>query len=227
VIEVSDDGMGIAPQMLPRIFELFMQADGGLARTEGGLGVGLTLARRIVEMHGGTIEASSQGVGYGATFAVRLPALEPAPAEAQAGSAGNGTQPTAVQARTVLVVDDNQDAADSVATLIELRGHRVWVTYDGPSALAIAAERSPEVVLLDIGLPGMNGYEVATRLRDLAATRSSTIVALTGYGQEQDRRRSAQARFDAHLVKPVDAETLYELIETARPASAIPGAGPG
>ena len=219
VIEVRDDGIGIAAPMLPRIFELFMQADAGLARTEGGLGVGLTLARRIVEMHGGSIQARSEGVGRGATFAVHLPALEQAPG-AQEGSAKKRDEPAPVCARTVLVVDDNRDAADSVAAVLELRGHRVWVAYDGPSALAIAAERSPEVVLLDIGLPGMDGYEVATRLRAMEPTRSSEIVALTGYGQEEDRKRSEQTRFDAHLVKPVDSETLYRLIERS-------GDGPG
>jgi PAS domain S-box-containing protein len=223
VIEVRDDGIGIAPQMLPRIFELFMQADAGLARTEGGLGVGLTLARRIVEMHGGSIQARSEGVGRGATFVVHLPALEQ-PSGVPEGPGQKQDASTHVDARSVLVVDDNRDAADSVAALLELRGHRVWVAYDGPSALAIAAERSPEVVLLDIGLPGMNGYEVATRLREMERTRSSTIVALTGYGQEEDRQRSEQTRFDAHLVKPVDSETLYRLIERAGDGPADSGA---
>jgi PAS domain S-box-containing protein len=215
-IEVRDDGIGIAPEMLPRIFELFIQADAALARTEGGLGVGLTLARRIVEMHGGSIQAMSEGVGRGATFVVYLPVLEQAQGMAEA--LGEALDPPAPEGgRSVLVVDDNRDAADSVAALLTLRNHRVWVAYDGPSGLAIAAERSPEVVLLDIGLPGMDGYEVATRLRETSQTRSSTIIALTGYGQEEDRRRTEQARFDAHLVKPVDYETLYQLIERTQP----------
>jgi PAS domain S-box-containing protein len=214
LIEVRDDGIGIAPEMLPRIFDLFMQGDGGLARTEGGLGVGLTLARRIVEMHGGSIEASSEGMGCGASFQVRLPALEQATPLAQPPATG---QPAAAQAaaRGVLVVDDNHDAADSVAALLGLRGHRVWVAYDGPAALDLARVHAPDLVLLDIGLPGMDGYEVATRLRDLAQTRAAKIVALTGYGQDEDRQRSAQASFDAHLVKPVDYQTLYDLIEGA------------
>jgi PAS domain S-box-containing protein len=225
-IEVRDDGIGIAPDMLPRIFELFMQADAGLARTEGGLGVGLTLARRIVEMHGGSIQAMSDGVGRGATFVVYLPVLEQASGTAE--SAGEPpAEPAPAGARSVLVVDDNQDAADSVAALLQLRSHRVWVAYDGPSGLAIAAECSPDVVLLDIGLPGMDGYEVATRLREMNQTRSSIIVALTGYGQEEDRRRTEQARFDAHLVKPVDYETLYQLVEHARPRSVADNAGAG
>jgi CheY-like chemotaxis protein len=136
--------------------------------------------------------------------------------------------PRPVDARSVLVVDDNRDAADSVAALLQLRGHLVWVAYDGPSALAVAAERSPQVVLLDIGLPGMNGYEVATRLREMDQTRASTIVALTGYGQEEDRQRSEQMRFDAHLVKPVDSETLYRLIERAQDGHGVPsGLGVG
>ncbi len=219
LIEVRDDGIGIAPQMLPRVFELFVQADVGLARTEGGLGVGLTLARRIVELHGGGIQARSEGVGRGATFVVRLPLLaqdavapEPAPA--------NGDGPARAGSRSVLVVDDNQDAADSVAALLTLRGHRVWVAYDGLAGLAAAAERSPDVVLLDIGLPGMDGYAVASRLRELGQTHASTIVALTGYGQEGDRQRSERVRFDAHLVKPVDYEVLYRLIERPRDDSA-------
>ncbi|MPZ44279.1 MAG: PAS domain S-box protein, partial [Betaproteobacteria bacterium] len=227
MIEVRDDGIGIAPQMLPRIFELFMQADAGLARTEGGLGVGLTLARRIVEMHGGSIQARSDGVGRGAAFVVHLPALEQAPGAPEAPGEAHD-EPAPGGGRSVLVVDDNRDAADSVAALLQLRGHRVWVAYDGPSGLAIASERAPEVVLLDIGLPGMDGYEVATRLREMEQTRSSTVVALTGYGQEEDRQRREQTRFDAHLVKPVDYEILYRLIERARdgPGNA-PGSSPG
>ena len=223
LIEVRDDGIGIAPELLPRIFDLFMQGDGGLARTEGGLGVGLTLARRIAELHGGSIQAASAGIGHGATFTVRLPVLDEAPP-------GPEPPPQAVPgpetagARSVLVVDDNKDAADSVAALLGLRGHRVHVAYNGPAALAAAAEHAPEVVLLDIGLPGMDGYEVAVRLRALAATRDARIVALTGYGQDEDRQRSRQASFDAHLVKPVDSETLYALVESepARSASSAP-----
>jgi PAS domain S-box-containing protein len=211
-IAVSDDGIGIAPELLPRIFDLFMQGDGGLARTEGGLGVGLTLARRIAEMHGGSIQAQSGGIGHGATFIVRLPLLDPAPVPVpEHPSAPGGAART--RARNVLVVDDNRDAADSVAALLGLRGHRVHIAYEGPGALALAAEHAPEVVLLDIGLPGMDGYEIAQRLRALAQTRHARIVALTGYGQDEDRRRSAEASFDAHLVKPVDYATLYALIE--------------
>jgi PAS domain S-box-containing protein len=216
VVEVRDDGIGIAPDMLPRIFELFMQADGSLARTEGGLGVGLTLARRIVEMHGGSVKAASAGVGHGATFTVRLPVLEQPHGRSELQSADTAGAVERSGSRSVLVVDDNQDAADSVAALLGLRGHRVRVAYDGPSGLAVAAEHSPEIVLLDIGLPGMDGYEVATRLREMPQTRSSTIVALTGYGQDEDRQRTAQARFDAHLVKPVAYDALYALIDAAR-----------
>jgi CheY-like chemotaxis protein len=190
-----------------------MQGDRGLARTEGGLGVGLALARRIAEMHGGSIQAASAGIGHGATFTVRLPVLDEAPAAPLPPPQAVPT-PERAAARSVLVVDDNKDAADSVAALLGLRGHRVHVAYDGPAGLALAAEHAPEVVLLDIGLPGMDGYEVAMRLRALNETRSARIVALTGYGQDEDRQRSRQASFDAHLVKPVDYETLYAMIES-------------
>jgi CheY-like chemotaxis protein/two-component sensor histidine kinase len=222
-IEVCDDGIGIASEMLPRIFELFIQGDGGLARTEGGLGVGLTLARRIVEMHGGSIHATSEGVGRGATFVVRLPALETAPTAAKPAPEPSAPSDAPV-ARTVLVVDDNEDAADSVAALLELRGHRAWVAYDAEAALAIAAEAAPQVVLLDFGWPGMDGYAVSSRLRAMEPMRAATIIALTGYGQEEDRRRSEQARFDAHLVKPVDCDTLYALVEGRGAQGAFGGA---
>ncbi len=211
VIEVRDSGIGIAPELLPKVFDLFVQADGGLARTEGGLGVGLALALRIVEMHGGSIEGTSEGSGRGAVFSVRLPLIAERTA-AEAPQVQLGTD-APVRARSVLVVDDNRDAADSVAELLRLRGHQVLVAYDGPGALSTAAQHAPEVVLLDIGLPGMDGYEVGVRLREDAATRSALILALTGYGQSQDRRRSEAASFDGHLVKPVDIETLYARVE--------------
>jgi PAS domain S-box-containing protein len=212
VIRVRDDGIGIRAELLPRVFDLFMQADRGLDRSEGGLGIGLTLARQIVEMHGGSIHAASEGPGRGAAFTVRLPAgalcvaRSPSPPTTQAAAAPPSTP------RRTLVVDDNRDAADSMAALLDLRGHTTWVAYDGESALALAAEHAPQVVLLDIGLPGMDGYEVAARLRALAQTRNSRLIALTGYGQPEDRRRSQQAGFDRHLVKPVDFEILVGLL---------------
>jgi PAS domain S-box-containing protein len=214
MVEVRDDGMGIAPELLPRIFELFMQGDGSLARTEGGLGVGLALARRIAELHGGSIQAFSEGVGRGATFVLRLPLAQeqldsPPSTPPRAGS--EHAQATFM----VLIVDDNRDAADSMAALLEMRGHRVAVAYDGPSALDAARRHAPEVVLLDIGLPGMDGYEVGERLRSMEQTRASLIVALTGYGQAEDRQRSVQSHLDGHLVKPIDYQTLCAVIERA------------
>jgi PAS domain S-box-containing protein len=214
LVEVRDDGVGIAPELLPRIFDLFMQGDGSLARTEGGLGVGLALARRITELHGGSIEARSEGVGRGATFVLRLPLLQEQ-GEVVPGSAPSGGSESSATAFTVLVVDDTRDAADSMAALLEMGGHRVLVAYDGPSALEAAEREAPQIVLLDIGLPGMDGYEVGQRMRALKQTRASLIVALTGYGQAEDRARSAQAHLDAHLVKPIDYQTRCTVLERA------------
>jgi CheY-like chemotaxis protein len=214
VVEVCDDGVGIASELLPRIFELFMQGDGSLARTEGGLGVGLALARRIAELHGGSIEAFSEGVGRGARFVLRLPLLAEQSETAPDGAPGSGGK-DCTTAFTVLVVDDNRDAADSMAALLEMGGHKVLVAYDGPSALEAAERDAPHIVLLDIGLPGMDGYEVGRRMRALKQTRESLIVALTGYGQAEDRARSAQAHLDGHLVKPIDYQTLCSVLERA------------
>jgi len=213
IIEVRDDGIGIAPELLPKVFDLFTQGDGGLARTAGGLGVGLSLARRIVELHGGTVEGRSEGVGHGASFLVRLP-LSFGDAVDEAGSADKAPQHSVVRSRFVMVVDDNRDAADSVAELLRLRGHRVITAYDGASALELAAGHNLDAVLLDIGLPGMDGYEVAMRLREVPGSRKSVVIALTGYGQMEDRRRTEAASFDGHLVKPVDVEALYQWIES-------------
>jgi len=211
VVSVRDTGAGIAADVLPRVFDLFTQADRTLDRSQGGLGVGLTLVRRLVELHGGTVAAASPGPGRGSEFVVRLPL-----------ASGVGTEPTRAVAsppagrpapRRVLVVDDNVDAADSLAMLLRLTGHTVWTAYGGPSALEAAERHRPEVVLLDIGLPGMDGYEVARRLRSGAAA-AATLLALTGYGQETDRRKTHEAGFDHHLVKPVDPDDLVRLFAT-------------
>ena len=209
VIRVRDEGIGISADFLPRVFELFVQADLGLDRSEGGLGVGLTLVRQIVELHGGTVDAASEGLGRGAQFSVRIPCLaEPGVRELPRVPG----DPSAEAVRRILIVDDNRDAADSLALLLRLSRHEVWTAYDGGAALSLAAEHAPEVVLLDIGLPGMDGYEVARRLRELPQTRESLLVALTGYGQAEDRERSNAAGFDDHLVKPVDIDGLYPRI---------------
>jgi signal transduction histidine kinase/integral membrane sensor domain MASE1 len=213
VIRVRDDGIGIRPEMLGGIFEPFAQADRLPERVPEGLGIGLTLARSLVEMHGGTVTATSEGPGRGSEFVVRLPCLpavkEPAP------PALVPTTRAATRRRRVLVVDDNLDSAESLAVLLQMAGHEVQLAHDGPSALALAREYRPEIVLLDIGLPaGMDGYEVAQRMRPDAGPAGVVLVALTGYGQDEDRRRAAQAGFDHHLVKPVDVGHLTQLLGT-------------
>ena len=208
VVSVRDYGIGIAPELLPRIFELFVQGDHTLARSQGGLGIGLTLVKRLVEMHGGHVSAISAGSGTGAEFIVRLPLLEGTPA---AGIKPAARKTTAMR-RRILVVDDNVDAAESIAKLLRLAGHEVDCVYDGPRAIEGATKVNPDVVLLDIGLPGMDGYEVARRLRSMPQFGGTAIIALTGYGQDADRESSRQAGFDHHLTKPVDPEALESLI---------------
>ena len=211
VVSVKDRGVGIKPELLPRIFDLFVQGDHALARSQGGLGIGLTLVKRLVEMHDGKVAAISEGEGLGSEFRIRLPALPEADLRSDTlrdGRAGMGAP------RRVLVVDDNVDAANSIAKILSLFGHEVRCEYDGQSALAAARDYQPDVVVLDIGLPGMDGYEVARRMRALHSTRAR-IVAVTGYGQEEDRRRSREAGFDEHLTKPVDPEALQAFVNAA------------
>jgi signal transduction histidine kinase/CheY-like chemotaxis protein len=205
-VSIRDTGEGIPAELLPKVFDLFTQAQRTLDRSQGGLGLGLTLVRRLVAMHGGSVEAASDGPGRGSEFTVRLPLLAPRALDCDAA---NATRPTAVpNARRILVVDDNVDAADSLATLLRLTGHDVSTAYSGPDALHAARERRPEVVLLDIGLPGMSGYEVAGRLRELPGLERAVVVAVTGYGQDEDRKHSQQAGFDLHLTKPVSLDEL-------------------
>jgi signal transduction histidine kinase/DNA-binding response OmpR family regulator len=210
VLRVADTGMGIPADMLLSIFELFTQVDRSLDRAQGGLGIGLTLAHKLVEMHGGRVQAFSAGPNQGSEFVVRLPLLieEPLPAPAN-----NGAGKLAGKQRRcrVLIVDDNMDGARSLAMLLDLIGHEVRTCYDGPSALVEVEEFLPEVVLLDIGLPGMDGFEVARRLREQPANSQTLLVALTGYGQAEDVRRSREAGFNHHLVKPADPEALMGL----------------
>ena len=212
LIRVRDNGIGIRPEMLGRIFELFAQADRLPERVQEGLGIGLTLVRSLAQLHGGTVTAASDGPGHGSEFVVRLPCLPPhAPPRPPVVKAA-AAAPSA-QGRRVLVVDDNADSAESLAILLQMQGHDVRMAYDGPSALAAAREHRPELVLLDIGLPaGMDGYELAQRLRPEAGLERAVIVAVTGYGQEEDRRRAADAGFDGHLVKPVDVQKLWRLL---------------
>ena len=190
------------------MFDLFSQAERGLDRAQGGLGIGLTVVRSLVELHGGAVEACSAGLGEGAEFIVTLP-LATALAEQPAGTPRSQRAP--IRMRRVLVVDDNIDAAKTLAHLLADFGHDVQVAHDGDAALALAQAHTPELVLLDIGLPGMNGYEVVRRLREDPRTREAKVVAVTGYGQGADRQRALSAGFDQHLVKPVATEALQAL----------------
>jgi PAS domain S-box-containing protein len=214
VVRVTDRGTGIPADMLRAVFELFVQADTSLARDRGGLGVGLTVARRITELHGGSIEARSEGPGRGSEFIVRLPL---AAGGAPDRSSTRDEDAPAAQARsTILVVDDNADAAASLAALLRLCGHEVHVAHDGESALRQGESLRPQVILLDIGLPGVDGYEVARRLRAQPGTRQALIIAVTGYGGEADRGRALRSGFDHHLTKPVGIDRLESLMAAGR-----------
>jgi PAS domain S-box-containing protein len=211
IVEVTDNGIGIDPSMLPRIFDLFIQAERRVDRSVGGVGVGLTLVRKIVELHGGRVVASSPGPGRGSRFLVSLP-LRRTPAAA-AGPAA--TPPLRAEPRRplrVLVVDDNIDAADGLSMMIRLLGHDARAVFDGTSAIQIAPTFRPDVVLLDIGMPGLDGHSVARRLRENEATRGAYLVALSGWGQVEDRNRSREAGFDEHMVKPADPRKLERLL---------------
>jgi len=214
LVRVVDDGTGIAPDMLPRVFDLFAQGRRPLDRAQGGLGIGLSLVRKLVEMHGGTVEAQSAGLGRGSTFTVCLPL---APALVETATARSTRAQASTPARRVLVVDDNTDGAETLAMLLELAGHAATTADGGPAALEAARTHRPEVVFLDIGLPGMDGYEVARRLRAEPATANAVLVALTGWGSEDDKRKSKDAGFDVHLTKPVDLAAVADVL--ARVAS--------
>jgi PAS domain S-box-containing protein len=209
VIRVRDDGIGIAPEQMPIVFEMFTQGDTSLERAQGGLGIGLTLVKTLVDMHGGTVTARSEGLGHGSEFEVRLPTLaEARRAQIPATVAG----PSPQVRRRILIVDDNEDGAESLAMLLEVGEHEIHIVHDGPEAIEAAERLRPDVMLLDIGLPRMDGYEVCRRIRQEAWGRELTVVALTGWGQEEDRQRSRDAGFDAHLVKPVDYDQLEKLV---------------
>ena len=211
VISVRDNGVGMAPELVESAFEMFKQGSQSLDRPHGGLGVGLTLVQRLVYLHGGSVEAHSEGPGRGSEFVVRLP-LRAEPAIIDAASLSSEEAGLTAAPRRVLVIDDNQDAAHALRLLLETDGHRVMVAADGAAGLALAREHRPDVVLLDIGLPTLNGYEVATRIRGDAALKGTMLIAVTGYGQMHDRARASASGFDHHLVKPVEFRALQELL---------------
>jgi two-component system, sensor histidine kinase len=222
-VTVADTGIGIEREKLHLVFDMFMQFDTSLERAYGGLGVGMALAKRLVEMHGGTIKATSAGPGRGSTFIVTLPARtsttgSDAPHMAAAA-------PTRKERRRVLVVDDNRDFATSLAAVLELDGHTVRLAFDGQSAMTLAHEFRPDLAFLDLGLPGLNGFDLARRLRAEPATRDTHLIALTGWGQDKDRAQTREAGFDLHFVKPVDPSAIAEVIErfapTAPPSASV------
>ena len=212
IVSVRDTGIGIPADMLPRIFDIFTQVDRSLERSQGGLGIGLTLVKRLTEMHGGDIVALSDGPGRGSEFVVRLPIL---PESAGQEAVPLATMSPALPGRRILVVDDNRDSADSLTLILGMLGNEVRTAYDGVEAVESAAAFRPELVFLDIGLPRLNGYDAARRIRQQPGGATMTLVALTGWGQEDDRRRSREAGFDHHLVKPVDPLELERLLGEA------------
>src|SRR5688500_10719004 len=217
-IVVRDNGAGIEPQLLPKVFDLFVQGDRALDRGQGGLGIGLTLVKRLVELHLGRVEVASEGPGRGATFTVLLPCISAvAPQQPQRAAQTNpGSRTTEVYGRRVLVVDDNVDAAESTAAFLRLEGHEVKAVHDGLQALASLKVFDPHVVVLDIGLPGLDGYAVARQLRERGDTSHVLLIALTGYGQKEDRARAAAAGFHSHFVKPADPREIQAAIERGR-----------
>ena len=211
-LRVRDTGVGIAPEVLPRIFELFVQGAQAIDRSQGGLGLGLTIVRSLVERHGGTVSAHSDGAGMGAEFTIRLPQVttmtsvqrQDAGVAVHQGPAENG-------GRRILVVDDNEDSALMLSEVLRAKGYQTRTAHDAPAALLAAAEFCPELAFLDIGLPVMDGYELAARLRKIPRLEGIRLIALTGYGQESDRQRTAAAGFERHLVKPVDLTIVEEI----------------
>ena len=211
VICVVDSGIGISAAALPRVFNMFSQVHSNTDRSEGGLGIGLSLAKGLIELHGGTIEASSAGLGCGSEFTVRLPR------RAAAGKSQNPATPALAarppRQRRILIADDNRDSAETLAALLRMEGHEVTSVHDGPVALSVFSELKPDVALLDIGMPGLTGYEVARKMRQSGPKVPLTLIAITGWGQDIDKERAFAAGFDHHLTKPVDPQRLVELLK--------------
>ena len=214
VIRIRDDGIGITSEQLPHIFDLFVQGDTSLERTVTGLGIGLTLVKTLVEMHGGSVEASSGGKGKGSQFVVRLPALTNVTRTEATSNIGLVPNRGVAHPRRVLIVDDNEDGAHSLASILELNGHSTQTTHDGEEAVRLAELFRPDVVLLDLGLPKLNGYETCRRIREQSWGKEMMLVAVTGWGAESYRQRSREAGFDTHVVKPVNSDDLLKLLET-------------
>jgi PAS domain S-box-containing protein len=224
VLRVRDNGIGIAPEMLSRVFDLFAQAQRGLARSAGGLGIGLTVVRGLVELHGGRVDVRSEGLGRGSEFLVFLPCLPVT--DGDAVSSGSATEAHGRPVR-LLVVEDNVDVAEGLTMLLELLGHRVRVAHEGVAALEAARASVPDIMLIDIGLPGMNGYELAQSARQDSRLKSVVLVALTGYGREEDKQRAMAAGFDDHLVKPLTVEAFQNMLgrlRTSEPRGGVSGA---
>jgi CheY-like chemotaxis protein len=215
VVRVKDSGVGIPAEKMPGLFQMFFQVDRALERSQGGLGIGLSLVRRLVELHGGTVKASSEGSGKGSEFTVILPTLAEAPEAQAAQQPADGGATKAKTARRILVVDDMRDNADSVALLLGLEGNEVQTAYDGLAALEAAERFRPHVVLLDVRMPKLNGYDTCRRIREQPWGKGMIVIALTGWGQEGDQRRTEEAGFDSHLVKPVDPAALNEFLAEA------------
>jgi CheY-like chemotaxis protein/anti-sigma regulatory factor (Ser/Thr protein kinase) len=224
ILRVQDTGLGIPEHLLPHVFEVFVQGEQSLDRAKGGLGIGLALVQRLIQLHGGTVQAQSPGNGRGSVFTVRLPRRAPPSDDAVAGAAPSPA-PTRLR---VLVVDDHDDSRTMLGLLLQQNGHEAIEAVDGIDAVQLALTRRPDVAVVDIGLPGINGYEVARRLRALPNGKQTALIALTGYGQEEDKERAFKAGFDLHLVKPLDAERMAQaLFEVTRtPNSGGMGRGP-
>jgi CheY-like chemotaxis protein/anti-sigma regulatory factor (Ser/Thr protein kinase) len=217
-IEISDTGAGLPPELIPQIFDLFVQSDRTLDRAQGGLGVGLAVVKRLVEMHQGEVTARSEGLGRGSTFEIRLPRVaRPAPMS-------DIGEPFKSEPRRILIVDDNRDAADSLGLLLKFSGHDTRVVYNGKDALASVESFKPDVAVLDIGLPDMDGYELARQIRRMPQSKPLRLIALTGYGQVEDQQRAYAAGFDGHLIKPVTSDALEHAM--AGTPHAVPS-GPG
>ncbi len=212
LVSVRDTGIGISVEMMPRLFEMFSQANRSLDRSQGGLGIGLSLVRGLVELHGGTVRAHSKGPGTGSEFVVRLPVV----AEPKGAASAAGSQPSGA-GRKILVADDNRDAAESLAMILAILGHEVHTASDGQEAVDAAEALRPDMVVLDIGMPRLNGYQAARRIREQPWGRNIVLVALTGWGQAEDKRQAMAAGFTAHMVKPAEPTALAALLRSEPP----------